>query len=67
MTIVKEQIIKVQKVFWHLLCIFWVFLDLRCCWKQNFQKEQGNLSSEGKTLTYIFSYYRAGQTSRNDL
>ena len=67
MTIVREQIIKAQKVFWHLLFDLCVFLDLRCCWKQNFQKEKGNLSSEEKTLAYIFSYYRACQTSRNDL
>ena len=48
MTIVKEQIIKVQKVFWHLLFDFWVFWTLDDVENKTFKKKKATFPVKKK-------------------
>ena len=43
------------------------FLDLSGCWKHEFLKKKGNLSSEKSIVACFLSYYRMWQTSRDSL
>ena len=65
LTTLREQYMRVHKLFWHLLWKLYnhFFRTWEVGENTNFSKK-GNLSSEEKILAYYFTFYRVWQTCR---